>query len=95
MKIIDNLGHDPRPVDGVDRAQSPGAFELRIIEQRFNDGLGVIKRTLDGKVMDVWIQNRGHLSFLNRTDTPPGMEHKNLDPFFSTQPMNRSTTRVS
>lgn len=50
--------------------------ELRIVEQLLDDGLTVIKRTINRNVVHIWIQHCGHLRFLNRSNSAFGVQNE-------------------
>jgi hypothetical protein len=51
-EIIDHLGHDPRPVDGVDAGQHLVA-EAMVVEHRLHEVLAIVEGAVDGDGMDV------------------------------------------
>mgnify|MGYP006973059471 CR=1 FL=1 len=65
MEVVDDLGHDPRPVDRVDRHQARALEEALIGEAGLDHLLAVIEVALDGDVMDVVAEDGGHLPALH------------------------------
>src|ERR1700761_3609717 len=57
--------------------------------------LTIIKITTDRKTMNIWICNRSHLSFLNRTDFASWKENKNRYILFSSKTINGSRTSIT
>ncbi|MNO90249.1 hypothetical protein D3C76_817560 [compost metagenome] len=65
VEVVDDLGHDPRPVDRVDRNQA-GALEERLVgEAGLDHFLAVVEVAFDGDVVDVVAEDRGHLPALH------------------------------
>ena len=88
IDIINDLGHDSRPVDGIDRAQMVLLLEGDVVEQRFDNGLAVVKGTTDRQVEDIGIDDRGHLQFLHGADPLVRMEDEDVDPLLAPHPVN-------
>ena len=61
MDIVDNLGHDPGPVDGVDRAQLMLVLELQIVEDGLDYCLPVVKGAAHRQIEDIGVGDGGHL----------------------------------
>ena len=51
--IVDRLGHDPAPVDRVDRGEAQALAQRPVGEQRLEQGLAVVEGALDREVVDV------------------------------------------
>ncbi len=64
MHVINNLAHDPRPIDRIDRRQMHLVPEFQVIEQGFYNILTIIKRPIDGDVVHIGCSHRGHLAAL-------------------------------
>ncbi|MCO7519471.1 hypothetical protein NJG22_19915 [Pseudomonas sp. VA159-2] len=65
VEVVDDLGHDPRPVDRVDRHQA-GALEERLVgEAGLDHLLAVVEVAFDGDVVDVVAEDGGHLPALH------------------------------
>ena len=58
---------------------------LVISEKGFDHVLTVIKSAFDGEIMDVRIQNRGHLHLLNSRDFAITERNEDADILFATQ----------
>ncbi|KPM74675.1 hypothetical protein AOG27_20945, partial [Pseudoalteromonas lipolytica] len=77
--VVDDLGHDARPVDGVDRHQAGAIQEGLVGEARLDHRLGVVEVALDGDVEDVVRQHRGHLAALYLRDPVVGVEDEDVE----------------
>ena len=53
VDVIDDLRHDARPVDRVDRRQPDAVAEGGVVEQRLHQVLAVVEGAVDGDVVDV------------------------------------------
>ena len=67
LKVINDLRKDTAPVDRVHRTEIISGFECRVLLQRFDDILTVIKHTVDGDIMDIVISQAIHLRTLKLT----------------------------
>ena len=47
MKIVNDLGHDPGPVDGVHRRQIHLIAKRRVVEHGFHQILAIVKGAVD------------------------------------------------
>ncbi len=93
--IINDLGQDPRPVDGIDRAQMVLLLEGNIVEHGLDDGLAVVKGAADGQVEDIGISDRGHLQLLHGADPFMGMEDEDIDPLLAPHPIDGGAAGVA
>ncbi|MDZ3996084.1 hypothetical protein PspTeo4_47440 [Pseudomonas sp. Teo4] len=79
MEVVDDLGHDPRPVDRVDRHQA-GAFEEGLVgEAGLDHFLAVVEVAFDGDVVDVVAEDGGHLTALNFRNTLVRVQDEDVD----------------
>ena len=78
-EIIDDLGHDPDPVDGVDGAEAPAPAEGLVVEHRLHQVLAVVEGAFDGDVVDVSGWNGGHLAALDVGNPSLRVENEDLD----------------
>ncbi len=66
MEVVDDLGHDPGPVDGVDSCQLGFATQERLVaETLLHHALTVVEVATHRNVVDVFTLNGGHLTALN------------------------------
>ena len=65
VEVVDDLRHDARPVDRVDRNQTGALEEALIGEAGLDHLLAVVEVTFDGNVMDVVAKDAGHLATLH------------------------------
>ena len=94
-EVIDHLGHQPRPVDRVDRADREAPGHRGVIEHPLHHRLGIIEGTFDRDVVDVGGQHRGHLPALDVADPPLGVEHENVDPGAPRHGIDRRRTGIA
>ncbi len=78
-EVIDGLGHDPGPIDGVDGAEAPPLAEGLVVEHRLHQVLAVVEGALNGDVVDVIRRNGGHLAALDVGNPSLGVEDEDLD----------------
>jgi hypothetical protein len=80
IKIVDNLGHDARPVYRVDCHQSAAIRqETLVAETGFYHGLAVVEITLHRQIVDVVALHSGHLPTLYIRHPVVGMQDENID----------------
>ncbi|SVJ78826.1 Uncharacterised protein [Klebsiella pneumoniae] len=65
MEVVDDLGHDPRPVDRVHRYQAGTLEEALVGEAGLDHLLAVVEVAFDGDVVDVVAEDGGHLPALH------------------------------
>ena len=78
-EIIDDLGEDAGPVDGIDARQAHLVAEGEIAEQVLDDALAVVERALDRQRMDVGLADRRHLPALHVGHASVRIEDENVD----------------
>src|SRR5690554_8037553 len=65
MEVVNNLSHDPGPVNGVHCCQFGFTTQKRLVAKAlFNHALAVIKIAFNGNIVDVVTLHRGHLATL-------------------------------
>ena len=94
-KVIHHLGHQARPIDGVDGSNFVFAFEDQIVRHGFHQVLAVIKDAIHRDVVNIGVHQTEHLSLLKRTHAPVRTGHKNPNAFFAPHGVFRCTSRVS
>ena len=77
--VVDDLGHDPGPVDGVDRRQVDPVAEGLVGEERLDQVLAVVEGALDGQVVHVGRVDGGHLPPLHVRDPTGRVQDDDLD----------------
>ena len=77
--VVDDLGHESRPVDGVDGADAPGALELEVAADVFDNVLAVIEDAVNGHVDDVGVLDGEHLGLLEGGHAAPRGEHEDAN----------------
>jgi hypothetical protein len=78
VKIIDDLGHHPSPVDRVHRRQVHLVAERGVVEHRLQQILAIVESAVDGDVVDVGRLDRGHLPPLDLGDPALGMQDEDI-----------------
>ena len=58
VAVVDDLGHDPRPIDRIHRTQLMLRFKCNIAKDRFHDALTVVEGAFHREVVDILIQHR-------------------------------------
>ena len=82
-KIVDDLRHQPGPVDGIDRSNLVLTLEVQVIRHRLDDILAIVKYALDSNVVNVLIHQTEHLCLLKRAHTTVGRNHEDAHTFFA------------
>ena len=75
--VVDNLGQQACPVDGVDGTDVPLLLELRVDIDGFDQVLAVVENSINSHVNDVLIEEREHLCALERRHATGGRQHDN------------------
>lgn len=73
MEIVCDLSEDTCPIDAVDGGELVGAVHVGVGEEGLDKVLAVVKRAVDGKVVDVGVEDGGHLCLLDRADLALGV----------------------
>jgi len=95
VDVIDHLGQDSRPVDGVDRPQAVLFFEVDIVEDGLDNGLPVVKSAADGDIKYIGVGDRGHLQLLDGADSFVGMKDEDVDLLLAPYSIDSSAARIS
>ena len=77
--VVDDLGHDTRPVDRVDRHQACTLQKGLIGKTRLEHRLGIIEVALNGDIKDIIGLHGGHLAPLDLGDAVVRMQNKNIE----------------
>ena len=94
-KIINNLRHDPRPVDRIDRRQVKILAQLFIGKHRFDDILAVIERAFERDVMHVRRIDACHLPTLHFRGAALRMQDEDIDIFTRLAGLNRGAAGIA
>ena len=76
--VVDDLGHDARPVDRIHCHKPRAVQEALIGKAGLDHRLGVVEVAFDGDVEDVVGEHRGHLTTLHFGDAVVGVQYKNI-----------------
>ena len=77
--VVDDLGHHPGPVDGVDRGQAGLGPQGLVGEHGLDQVLAVVEGPVDGHRPDVGGVQGGHLAALDLAGPPVGVQHHDVD----------------
>src|SRR5450830_634811 len=79
VEVVDDLGHDPRPVDRVHRDQARALEEALVGEAVLDHFLAVVEVAFDGDVVDVVAEQGGHLPALHLGHPLVRVEDEDVD----------------
>ena len=94
-EVVDDLGEDAAPVDGVDGAEVEVALEGEVVEDLLEDALAVVEGAVDGDAVDVRVGDGGHLAFLERADAAVGEHDEDVDAGLSADAVDGGGAGVS
>ena len=96
LEVVHDLGHDPRPVDGVHRRQLGfAAQEGLVAEALLHHALAVVEVTFDSDVVDVITLHRGHLAALNFRHPLVRMQDKDIHVLAATAAFNSGRAGIT
>jgi hypothetical protein len=76
LEVVDHLGGDAAPVDGVDRADAIFRFEFKVIGNILHNVLAVVEHPAHGDVEDVGVPQAVHLGLLEGGHAVLRREHE-------------------
>jgi len=94
-EVIYHLGQDPRPVDGIDRPQGKPFLEGEVVEEGLDDVLAVVEGPFHGHVVDIGIEDGGHLPRLDGGGLQMGMEDEDVDVLLAAHPADCGAAGVA
>ena len=95
-KVIDDLRHQPRPIDRIDGADAVRAGDFLIGEQPLHHGLRIVEAgVLECDIVHIGRSHRRHLHSLYVADTAGGVEHEDFHPITPGDRVDRGRTRVA
>ncbi len=94
VEVVDDLGQDAGPINGVDRAEVVLPLEIQVVEQGLDDALAIVEGAADGDVVDVRVRHRGHLPLLDRRDPARGMQDEDPDTRLAAHTGDGRRTRI-
>ena len=94
-EVVDDLGDDPGPVDGVDAGQSEAVAEGVVVEHRLHQGLAVVERTFHRNGVDVGRRDGRHLPALDLRDAAVRVEDDDVDPVEPAKGLDRSAAGIA
>lgn len=95
VEVVCHLGQDTCPVDRVHSREVVGGVEVLVGEQRLDDVLAVVERSLNGKVVHVRVQHGRHLSLLDGRDSPLREQDEDRDIFLASQSVDGGRASIS
>ncbi|KPZ07748.1 Uncharacterized protein ALO94_05568 [Pseudomonas syringae pv. spinaceae] len=95
MEVVDDLGHDPRPVDRVDRHQTRAFEEALIGEAVLDHFLAVVEVAFHCDVMNVIAKDGGHLPTLNIRYTVVRVQDEDIDVIAATAAFDGRRTGIA
>ncbi|KAH3668855.1 hypothetical protein OGAPHI_002610 [Ogataea philodendri] len=95
VEVVSHLCEDSSPVDRVDCSDVVFLVELGISKHFLHNVLTVVKGTFHRKSVDVIVQNRGHLLFLQRRDSACWVEDEHRNVLFVSEAVNSSGSSVT
>jgi hypothetical protein len=94
-EVVDDLGEDTGPVDGVNRTKVVGLAKNGMREKSLDNVLAVVESSLNGQIVDVVVENSGHLGLLDGGDLALGVKNENGNILLSAKTVNGSGAGVS
>ena len=77
--VVDDLGHDARPVDRIHCHKPRAVQEALIGKAGLDHRLGIVEVAFNGDVKDVVGEHRGHLATLHFGDAVVGVQNENIE----------------
>ena len=94
-EIVDDLRHDPRPIDRVDARQRRPVPKRPVVEHRFDQRLAVVEIPLDRNWIDIGLFGRRHLPLLYRRNLSLGKENEDIGAIATTKCLDRRAAGVA
>ena len=82
-EVINHLGQQTRPVDGIDRADFVAALEIQVVRDRFDHVLAIVKHAFHGDVENIRVLQAEHLCLLEFAHAPVRAGHEHANAFFA------------
>ncbi len=95
MEVVDDLGHDPRPVDRVHGHQARALEEALVGEAVLDHLLTIVEVAFDGDIVDVLTEQGGHLPTLNFRNPVVRMQDEDVDVFTVFAAFDRRRTGIT
>ena len=77
--VVNHLGHQPCPVNGIDRANAIGGLKISISRYRLDHILAIIEYAIEGDVEDIRVIQSKHLCLLEGRHPAGWGEHKDAN----------------
>ena len=94
-EVIDDLGHDARPVDRIDARQRHAVAKGVVVEHFLHQPLAVVEIALDGQRMDVRCGRRRHLPLLHRRHAPVREQDEDVGAVAAGEGLDRGAAGVA
>mmetsp|Transcript_86661 Transcript_86661/g.245698 ORF Transcript_86661/g.245698 Transcript_86661/m.245698 type:complete len:241 (+) Transcript_86661:696-1418(+) len=95
VKVVGDLEHDPRPVDGVHSAKAVLFLEVQLTEKSLDDVLTVVEGALDSNAVHVRVQDARHLLLLDLGHAALGEEDEALHVLLAAHTVDGGPTSVA
>ncbi len=95
VEVVHNLGHDARPVDGIDRYQARAFQETLVGKAGFDHFLAVVEVSFNGDVMDIFAEDGRHLTTLHLRHAVMRVHDENIDVFTGAATFNRRRAGIT
>ena len=82
-EVINHLGQQTRPIDGVDRADFVAALEIQVVRNGFDHVLAIVKHAFHGDVENIRILQAEHLCLLELAHAAMWAGHEHANTFFA------------
>src|SRR3546814_7633790 len=76
-EVVDNLGGDTCPIDGINRTQVVFGFELQVAGECLDDVLAFIEHALARNIVNISVLKRIHLGALKCAHAAVRRQHEN------------------
>jgi hypothetical protein len=95
VEIIDDLGHQPRPVDRIDGRQGEATCERLMPEHRLHQRLRIIEAAFDRDIVHIRREHGRHLPALYLRHAALRMQHEDIDLGPARQRIDRSRASIA
>ena len=95
MEVVNDLGHDPRPVDRVHRHQASALEEALVGEAGLDHFLAIVEVAFNRDVVNVLAEDGRHLPTLNFRNAVVRMQNEDVDVVATTAPFDGGRTGIT
>ncbi|MGY3107652.1 hypothetical protein ACVWW7_004279 [Bradyrhizobium sp. LM6.9] len=94
-EIVDHLGDDARPIDGIDAGQRGRIAEAMVVEHPLHERLAIVEIAFDSERVDIGRACRGHHPPLHLGNAAVRKQHDEIDILEPRERVDRSTAGVA